>query len=99
MVERVVEMMLQEPPGEATYWSSRTMAAASGVSGNSVRGIWRDVIGFSREEAAAPLDLSVDNIKNYELGPRGGKPYPVRRTVAFTCVALYHRIEPWTLER
>ena len=27
-VECVVEMTLQEPPGEATHWSSRTMGAA-----------------------------------------------------------------------
>ena len=40
-IERVVEMTLREPPGEATHWSSRTMAAASGVSGTSVRRIWR----------------------------------------------------------
>ena len=41
VVERVVEMTLQEPPGEATHWSSRTMAAASGVSATSVRRGWR----------------------------------------------------------
>src|SRR4051794_17709113 len=40
VVERVVEMTLQEPPGGTTHWSSRTMAAASGVSGTSVRRIW-----------------------------------------------------------
>ena len=41
VVARVVEMTLREPPGEATHWSSRTMAAASGVSASSVRRIWR----------------------------------------------------------
>src|SRR5512135_1170126 len=41
VVERVVEMTLREPLGEATHWSSRTLAAASGVSGTSVRRIWR----------------------------------------------------------
>lgn len=41
VVERVVEMTLHGPPGEATHWSSRTMAAARGVSGTSVRRIWR----------------------------------------------------------
>lgn len=40
-VERVVEMTLQEPPGEATHWSSRTLAAATGVSVGSVQRIWR----------------------------------------------------------
>src|SRR5512143_1664063 len=41
VVERVVEMTLHEPPGEATHWSSRTLAAASGVSAGSVQRIWR----------------------------------------------------------
>ena len=41
VVERVVEMMLQERPGEATHWSSRTMAAVSGVSVGSAQRIWR----------------------------------------------------------
>lgn len=41
VIERVVEMTLQEPPGEATHWSSRTMATASGVSVGSVQRIWR----------------------------------------------------------
>src|SRR5512147_2904413 len=41
VVECVVEMTLQEPPGEAPPWSSRTMAAASGVSDSSVRRIGR----------------------------------------------------------
>ncbi|WP_207485453.1 helix-turn-helix domain-containing protein [Arenibaculum pallidiluteum] len=41
VVERVVEMTLQEPPGEATYWSSRTMAVAIGVGTTSVCRIWR----------------------------------------------------------
>jgi len=30
-IERVVKMTLHEPPGEATHWSSRAIAAASGV--------------------------------------------------------------------
>jgi transposase len=41
VVERVVEMTLHEPPGEATHWSSRTLAAATGVSAGSVQRIWR----------------------------------------------------------
>ena len=41
VIERMVEMTLQEPPGEATHWSSRTMATASGVSVGSVQRIWR----------------------------------------------------------
>lgn len=39
-VARVVALTLGEPPGEATHWSGRMMAAASGVSLRSVQRIW-----------------------------------------------------------
>jgi len=40
MVERIVAMILDGPPGEATHWSGRTMAKAAGVSHRSVQRIW-----------------------------------------------------------
>ncbi len=40
VVGRVLELTHQEPPGTALRWSSRLMAAASGVSTSSVRRIW-----------------------------------------------------------
>ena len=40
LVDRVVELTLGEPPGEATHWTGRAMAAASGVSLRSVQRIW-----------------------------------------------------------
>jgi transposase len=40
-VKKVVEMTLQQKPGNATHWSTRTMAAAAGISEASVRRIWR----------------------------------------------------------
>jgi transposase len=40
LVERVVELTLTEPPGEATHWTGRAMAAATGVSLRSVQRIW-----------------------------------------------------------
>jgi transposase len=39
-VERVVELTLAEPPGEATHWTGRMMAKATGVSLRSVQRIW-----------------------------------------------------------
>ncbi|MDF3017055.1 MAG: Integrase core domain protein [Thermomicrobiales bacterium] len=41
VVERVVELTLGEPPGEATHWTGRAMAAAAGISLRSVQRIWR----------------------------------------------------------
>ena len=40
MVNRVVALTLAEPPGEATHWTGRAMAAATGVSLRSVQRIW-----------------------------------------------------------
>ena len=40
LVDRVVELTLDEPPGEATHWTGRAVAAATGVSLRSVQRIW-----------------------------------------------------------
>ena len=40
LVDRVVALTLTEPPGEATHWTGRAMAAATGVSLRSVQRIW-----------------------------------------------------------
>jgi transposase len=39
-IERVVEMTLSEPLGEATHWTGRAMAKAAGISHRSVQRIW-----------------------------------------------------------
>jgi transposase len=40
-IQRVVEMTTRHKPPHATHWSTRTMAAAAGISQASVRRIWR----------------------------------------------------------
>src|ERR1700676_4672417 len=40
VIERVVEMTLDEPPGERTHWTGRAMGQAAGVSHRSERRIW-----------------------------------------------------------
>jgi hypothetical protein len=40
VIDKVVEMTLAAPPGEATHWTGRAMAAASGISLRSVQRIW-----------------------------------------------------------
>ena len=40
-VNKLVEMTLHQKPANATDWSTRTMAAAAGISEASVRRIWR----------------------------------------------------------
>jgi transposase len=39
-VKKVVKMTLHQKPANATHWSTRTMAAAAGISEASVRRIW-----------------------------------------------------------
>lgn len=39
--QRVIRKTTQEQPANATHWSTRTMAAAVGISAASVRRIWR----------------------------------------------------------
>src|ERR1700740_1518751 len=39
-IARVVELPLGEPPGEATHWTGRAMAAVTGISLRSVQRIW-----------------------------------------------------------
>ena len=41
VVDRVVELTLAEPPHEATHWTGRMMARATGVSLRSVQRIWK----------------------------------------------------------
>ena len=40
-VERVVVKTLEEQPANATHWSTRSMAAATGMSQSAVSRIWR----------------------------------------------------------
>lgn len=41
MVEQVVALTQQDPPGETTHWTAPAMAEAAGISVSSVQRIWR----------------------------------------------------------
>lgn len=41
VVDHVVGLTLDEPPGEATHWTGRMMAKAAGISLRSVQRIWK----------------------------------------------------------
>ena len=41
MVERVIALTRNDPPGETTHWTGAAMAEAAGISGSSVQRIWR----------------------------------------------------------
>jgi transposase len=40
-IERVIVKTLEEQPADATHWSTRSMAAATGMSQSAVSRIWR----------------------------------------------------------
>ena len=40
VVDRMVELTMRDPPGEATHWTGRAMAKAAGISLRSVQRIW-----------------------------------------------------------
>ncbi len=42
MVQEVVRKTTQEKPAKATHWSTRSMAAATGLSEKSIRRIWHE---------------------------------------------------------
>jgi len=41
VAERVVALILTDPPVEATHWTAGMMAKAAGISVSSVQRIWR----------------------------------------------------------
>jgi transposase len=43
VTERVVALTMEEPPNEATHWTSAAMAETAGVSVSSVQRIWRAI--------------------------------------------------------
>ena len=40
-VERVIVKTLEQTPGDATHWSTRSMANATGMSQSTVSRVWR----------------------------------------------------------
>jgi len=57
-VERVIVKTLEEQPANATHWSTRSMAAASGMSQSAVSRIWR-AFGLKPQQTEA-FKLSPD---------------------------------------
>jgi transposase len=41
IIERVIALTAEEPPGEVTHWTASAMAKAVGISASSVQRIWR----------------------------------------------------------
>ncbi|MFE2336581.1 helix-turn-helix domain-containing protein [Streptomyces coelicoflavus] len=70
-VERVIVKTLEERPKNATHWSTRSMAAATGMSQSSISRIWRGV-----RPGPAPLTdvQAVYRPAVHRQGPRRRRP-------------------------
>jgi hypothetical protein len=53
-VDRVIELTVKEPPGEATHWTGRMMAKVAGISLRSVQRIWAGGGGGGGAPAGPP---------------------------------------------
>src|SRR5437879_2151159 len=66
-VERVIVKTLEEQPVDATHWSTRSMAAATGMSQSAVSRIWR-AFGLKPHQTEAfklsPDPLFIDKVRD-----------------------------------
>jgi Homeodomain-like domain len=85
VVERVVDLTLGGPPGEATHWTGRAMAQAVGASLRSVQRIW------------AAHGLQPHRVKRFKLSKDAHSP-PSSRTSS-VCTSIRRPMRsccPWT---
>jgi transposase len=85
MVERVITETLEATPREATHWSTRSMAKATGMSQSAVARIWKAfalqphrVETFKLSKDPLFIDKVRDIVGLY-LAPAGSRTGPVRR--------------------
>ncbi|MFI6107515.1 hypothetical protein [Streptomyces sp. NPDC051310] len=64
-VERVIVKTLEETPKDATHWSTRSMAAATGMSQSAISRIWR------------AFALQPHRTETFKLGPRATGSLPL----------------------
>ena len=72
-VEAVVTRTLESRPPQATHWSTRSMAAASGLTQNAIVRIWR---AFGRETPFAGKLQTLDRSVLCREGARHRGPLP-----------------------
>jgi len=71
-VERVIVKTLEEQPRDATHWSTRSMAAATGMSQTAVSRIWRAFGLKPHQTVATASPLSRD--RQATRSPMKGDP-------------------------
>ena len=93
LTKRVVTMTTRQRPGNATHWSTRTMAAAVGISEASVRRIWR-------AHGLKPHRVEAFKISNDPRSPRNWKTssacISTRRSTRWCCAPTRRaKFKPW----
>lgn len=66
-VERVIDKTLEEKPKSATHWSTRSMAAATGMSQSAISRIWRAFALAPHRSQTFKLStdpLFIDNVRD-----------------------------------
>src|SRR5438876_712229 len=84
-VERVIVKTLEEQPANATHWSTRSMAAASGMSQSAISRIWRAFALKPHQVEAfklSPDPQFIDKVRDIVRAlsqPAGGRRCALRR--------------------
>ena len=86
-MKNVVEMTLHEKPANGTHWSTRTMAAAAGISEASVQRIWR-AHGL---KAAPGENLQAQARSRVQIAKLSGRP----STMLSRSLARSQEGQPW----
>lgn len=105
-IDEIVHMTLHEKPRDATHWSLRSMAAASGVSRSSVNTIWkafklscdpdfvektRDIVGLYMSPPENAVVLCVDEKSQMQALDRTQPLLPMRPGAPERRTHDYHR--------
>ena len=79
-IERVVVKTLEDQPGDATHWSTRSMATATGMSQTAVSRIWR------------AFGLKPHRTESFKLSP---DPQFIDKSETSSACTSIHRRRPW----
>ncbi|MFD9237041.1 helix-turn-helix domain-containing protein [[Kitasatospora] papulosa] len=93
-VERVIVRTLEETPKNATHWSTRSMAAATGMSQSTVSRIWR---AFARAPTARrPSSSPPIRSSSTRSATSSASISSRRRRLWFSAWTRSRRSRPWT---
>ncbi|MGW3328829.1 hypothetical protein [Streptomyces virginiae] len=93
-VERVIVKTLEETPKNATHWSTRSIAATTGMSLSAISRIWRAFVPAPHRSQT--FKLSTDPLFIDKVGDVVGLYLDRRRRFWFSAWTRSRRSRPWT---